>query len=152
MSTLLIFSIVITICYLCYIAWVTGGVPDSLSATYYTLDKGGWLFSLVLGLVSLCLCPVWVESGAYQYLAFLSCGGLLFTAVAPAFKLPLEGAVHYSAAVVCCVCAVLWVLLNGMYPLAVWWGFLGLMSYVGWGHYMWWLEIAVMGMVFTALM
>lgn len=152
MGLLLTLCVLITVCYLCYSSWVTGGIPDSLSATYYNLADDGWLFRWFVIVVGFMLLPVWLESGEYDFLAFLACGGLMFTGAAPAFRMELEGAVHYSAAVVCCVSAVLWVLLNGLYPFALWWGMLGLMSYINWGHYMWWLEVAVMGMVFTALM
>lgn len=153
MSTLLIFSMVITICYLCLSAWVTGGVPESLSATYYLLGNKGWLFQLVMGMTGLLLLPVWVSVSevGLQHLAFFACGGLLFTAVAPAFKLKLEGAVHYSAAVVCCVCAVLWQIMEGLWDITLLFALIGWMCYLQWRNWCWWLEVAVTGSVMANL-
>lgn len=139
--------------YLGFSAWVTRGVPDSLSATYYELGDDGWLFQVVMVSVGMVLLPVWLEAcgGRYECLPFLSCAGLVFTGVAPAFRLKLEGLVHYSAAVVCCVCAVGWLLLVGEWPTVLWWGVIGWMCWLQWGHYMWWLECAVMGAVFCGI-
>lgn len=153
MLIVLTLCVLVTAWYLCFSAWVMGGIPDSLSATYYGLGKDGFLFQWFVIVVGLMLLPVWLEASSVQtsMFAFLACGGLMFTGVAPMFRLPLEGAVHYGAAIVSGVCSVLWVLLEGMYPFAVWWGFLGLIAYINWGKYMWWLEVAIMGMVFCAL-
>lgn len=102
--------------------------------------------------ISLLLLPTWIEySDSYDCLPFLSCSGLMFTALAPAFRLRLEGILHYSSAAVCCVSAVLWMLLSGMFPFVLFWGFLSLMLYLQFGHYMWWIEIAVIGSLFSCL-
>lgn len=108
--TLLEISILTILCYLCYSAWVTEDVPESLSATYYNLKEDGWMFQLLCMGVAFGLLPGWIEAcgGEYEYLPFLACGGLGFVGIAPSFKLKLEGMIHYSAAVVCCVSAALW--------------------------------------------
>lgn len=107
---ILLIIIMNVVCYLCYAAWVTGGIPESLSATYYNLKDKGWLFQALMVFCGIGLLPSWmnVSSDDWRFIVFLSCAGIVFTGVAPAFKLKLEGAVHYSAAVVCCVSAILW--------------------------------------------
>lgn len=150
---ILLIIIMNVVCYLCYAAWVTGGIPESLSATYYNLKGDGWLFQALMVFCGIGLLPSWmdVSSDDWQFLVFLSCAGIVFTGVAPAFKLKLEGAVHYSAAVVCCVSAIVWILLEGMYPVVLWWGLIGWMLYLQYGRWCWWLEVAVIGGILTSL-
>lgn len=150
---ILLIIIMNVVCYLCYAAWVTGGIPESLSATYYNLKDDGWLFQALMVFCGIGLLPSWmdVSSDDWQFLVFLSCAGIVFTGVAPAFKLKLEGAVHYSAAVVCCVSAIVWILLEGMYPVVLWWGLIGWMLYLQFGRWCWWLEVAVIGGILTSL-
>ena len=139
--------------YFVYVDIACKGVPESLSATYYLLGNRGWLFQLVMGMTGLLLLPVWVSVSkvCLQHLAFFACGGLLFTAVAPAFKLKLEGAVHYSAAVVCCVCAVLWQVLEGLWDITLPFALIGWMCYLQWKNWCFWLEVAVTGSVMANL-
>ena len=108
--------------------------------------------SLCIG-VAFGLRPLWIEAckGEYEYLSFLACGGLGFVGIAPSFKLKLEGMIHYSAAVVCCVSAILWMLLSGNYPIVVWWGGICLMLYLQFGRWCWWLEVGVIGGILTSL-
>lgn len=142
-----------TICYLCYSAWVTGGIPESLSSTYYGLKDDGWMFQLLCIGVGFGLLPVWLDAceGEYEFLAFLSCGGLMFVGAAPMFRLKLDGIIHYSAAAVCCVCAIFWLLLSGNFPIVLWWSFLGWMLYLKFGQWCWWLEISVICGILTSL-
>ena len=150
---ILLIIIMNVVCYLCYAAWVTGGIPESLSATYYNLKEDGWLFQALMVFCGIGLLPSWmnVSSDDWRFLVFLSCAGIVFTGVAPAFKLKLEGAVHYSAAVVCCVSAIVWILLEGMYPVVLWWGLIGWMLYLQFGRWCFWLEMAVIGGILTSL-
>lgn len=151
MTLLLLISISAYIGGVCY---KLKGIPESLSATYYLLGEKGWLTQLVFILTGIGLLPSWMNesSESLQFLAFLSCGGLMFVGSAPMFRLPLQGAVHYISAIVCCVSAVLWVILMGYYPIIVCGAFLGLMGYIRFRQPMWWLEIAVIGMVFASLL
>lgn len=95
-----------------YLAYVVKyfGIPRSLSDTYYLLENKGWIFQVVLGLFSVLLMPIWIElsSENTQFLAFLACGGLMFVAAAPCFKVKIEGKIHYSSAVICCLSAFIW--------------------------------------------
>lgn len=151
MISLLTIATIISVAYLVYIVCTEGGVPESLSATYYLLRDRGWMFQVVMSLVALLLLPVWLSVSSLEtaFLAFLACGGLMFTAVAPAFKLELEGAVHYSAAVVCCASAVLWQVMEGLWDITLLFGLLGLMLYLQWGKWCFWLEVAVIGSVIS---
>lgn len=154
MTALLIYAIVVCTVYMVYAVCAKRGVPESLSATYYDLKEEGWLFQMVVITCGMALMPVWltVSEESYRYLAFLACAGLIFTGFAPAFRLRLDGMVHYGAAIVCCVSAVSWVIAMGMYPIVLYWAFAGWLSYLRLGNFMWWLEVAVMGSVFMALM
>lgn len=129
------------------------GVPESLSATYYLSGRFGWLFQTFMILSGMILLPVWLDISEepYRFLVFLSCAGMVFVGVSPAFRLRLEGTVHYSAAAVCCTSAILWILLSGMYPVLVWWSLIGWMLYLQYGRWCWWLEVSVIGAVFTSL-
>lgn len=122
------------------------GIPESLSATYYLLGKQGWLFSVYMSVVSVALYVIWFPlcEPSYQCLPFLSCGSLLFVAAAPAFRLELEGKVHYGSAIVCCVCAVLWQILEGLWDVTLWFAWIGGMLSLVWRRqWCWWMEWAV---------
>ena len=151
---LLTLIVLTTACYLCYSAWVMGGVPESLSSTYYGLKEDGWLFQALCIGIAFGILPMWLDAcnGEYELLPFLACGGLMFTGAAPAFKLKLEGAVHYSAAVVCCISSILWLLLSGNYPFALSMGFLGWLLFLKYGKWCWWLEVSVILSVLFALL
>lgn len=153
MAFLLIIVTLASVAYLIVGVCAERRIPESLSATYYLLGNRGWLFQLVMGMTGLLLLPVWISVSkvCLQHLAFLACGGLLFTAVAPAFKLKLEGAVHYSAAVVCCVCAVLWQVLEGLWDITLLFALIGWMCYLQWKNWCFWLEVAVTGSVMANL-
>lgn len=150
---MIIIIILTTLCYLVYSVKVMEGIPESLSATYYGLKEDGWLFQVLCIGMAFGLLPMWIEAcgGEYEYLPFLACGSLGFVGVAPSFKLKLEGMIHDSAAVVCCVSAILWLLLSGNYPILIWWGGICLMLYLQFGRWCWWLEVGVIGGVLTSL-
>lgn len=152
MTVTLIIATALAASYMLYS--MKGGIPESLSSTYYALGKRGWVFQLVMAAVAFLLAVVWLplcEEG-YEWTAFLSCASLLFVAVAPAFRLSLEGAVHYTSAVVCCVCAVLWQVLEGLWDVTLWLCFAGGMLSLMWkDKWCWWLECAVIGSVLMNL-
>lgn len=131
-----------------------GGVPESLSATYYKLGKHGWLFQAVMFLLGFLLFLVWSQLGSDNHtsLVFLSCASLLFVAAAPAFRLSLDGAVHYTSAVICCVCALLWQILEGLWDVTLWFAWIGgILSLMMKDKWCWWVECAVVGSVVANL-
>lgn len=130
--------------YLCYTTWVTKCIPKSLSQTYYLLGNKGWMFQLIMIVLGIGVFFPWIQITPDNLLClpFLACGSLLFVALAPQFKLRLDGIVHYSAAVVCVICAVLWMLIQGytLFPHLI--VFL-ILTLIKPSSYMWWLECIV---------
>lgn len=154
MVALFYFSILVTASYLIYTV-IKQGIPESLSATYYTLGSEGWMFQMVTGVLGFSLFPVWVEVSEpeHQWMAFLSCSALLFVSSAPSFRIPLQGFVHYTFAVICCVCAVCWQMANALYDVLLVFAFLfGMLTLQMKKKYMFWLECAVIGSLFSNLM
>lgn len=154
MTTLLAISTAAALALLVVSVSESRGAPVSLSATYYELGGEGWIFQALLALVSLSLLPVWIgeSSEGHEHLAFLSCASLLFVASAPAFRLELEGKVHYISAAVCCICASWWQIAEGMWDTLLFFGFLFGMVAMGWKRqWCWWLECAVILSVYVNL-
>lgn len=97
------------------------GVPKSLSDTFYLWNEVkknlGYIFTGMMGGMSLTLLPAWIEIGNQistwsQYLnplAFFACAAIMFVGVAPAFRdFPMESIVHCTAAKIAAVCALIW--------------------------------------------
>lgn len=151
----MVFLIITTIIlYLFLVISESREVPESLSATYYLMKDNGWMFQALMVFCGIGLLPSWmnVSSDDWRFLVFLSCAGIVFTGVAPAFKLKLEGAVHYSAAVVCCVSAILWQMLEGLWDITLLFTWIGGMLTLQWKkQWCWWLELSVIGSVFANL-
>lgn len=132
-----------------HLAYVVGcfGIPRSLSDTYYLLGKRGWIFQAVLGLFGSLLMPTWIDlsSDGTQFLAFFACAGLLFVAAAPCFKIDIEGKVHYTSAVVCCIAAFIWQIVEMCWLLPV--GSIALAlgaTVITKGKLFWWVEMAIL--------
>lgn len=145
---------VVAVAYIVYSMTVAKGVPESLSATYYILGNRGWIFQAVMIGVGTMLLPVWLELSEIhrQWAVFLACGGLAFVGSAPAFRLELQGVVHYSSAVVCCISAVVWQMASGLWDVTMYFGFIALMLSIQWREkYMWFIECAVIGSLFCNL-
>lgn len=145
----MIISIIIFLIYLISIVFMFD-VPWSISNTYYLLEekrKGlGWLFTTFCYGTGGFLLPDWlnVTPESYQYTCFLSVAGLFFVGTAAQFKENLTSAVHYTAAVVCCVFSQIWCIIAGF-----WW--LSLFSFTYYliiavfskeKNWMFWVEIA----------
>ena len=154
MLTVLILSSVIALAYLGISIKVSGGIPVSLSETYYKLGNRRWLFQLVMVSVSVTLYPVWVSVSCEELigLAFASCASLLFVASSPCFREELQGKVHYSSASVCCLCVFLWQILEGLWDVTLWFVFLaGMLTLRGKSKWCWWLECAAIGSLLANL-
>lgn len=120
MIYLYLLSLILLTIYIMYAVSVCG-VPWSLSDTYYQLNKRGrpaWLFQVAMIIPAMLLMPVWLDcsSGNLQFLAFLSCGGLMFVGTAPLFKEEFQGRVHYTGTAISGIAAILWLCLSEM-----WW-------------------------------
>lgn len=117
---LAVLSLFLFIAYVAYAIIQIKSVPDSISDTYYQLEKRNrpkWLFQIAMVVPAMLLLPAWLDCSneSIQCLTFLSCAGLSFVGVAPLFKLEFEGKVHYISAAICGGCAVLWLVLSGMW-------------------------------------
>lgn len=78
-------------------------IPQSISATVYTLDDGNkWLFTFIMFAVSFLIAPqlFQVTSSTYPILAWLTVLGLLGVGVDPLVS-GERNVVHYVSAVVC---------------------------------------------------
>nr|DAO36606.1 MAG TPA: hypothetical protein [Caudoviricetes sp.] len=121
MIYLYLLSLILLTIYIMYAVSVCG-VPWSLSDTYYQLKKRNrpaWLFQMAMIIPAMLLMPVWIDRSTddLQFLAFLSCGGLMFVGSAPLFKEEFQGRVHYTGTVIAGLATILWVCLSGMWYL-----------------------------------
>ena len=120
MIYLYLLSLILLTIYIMYAVSVCG-VPWSLSDTYYQLKKRGrpaWMFQAAMIVPAMLLMPVWIDRSTenLQFLAFLSCGGLMFVGSAPLFKEEFQSKVHYTGTAIAGLATILWVCLSGM-----WW-------------------------------
>ena len=112
MTVLLITSFVILLSYILY-----AGVAESLSATYYKVEKP-YLFQLALGLTGFLIMIYLLEITAgkwYQFLSFFSTSALIFVAFSPDYKRMLEGKVHAVSAYISAGASVLLLVLMGFW-------------------------------------
>lgn len=154
MTALLVLSTALALVLLSLSVSEAGRVPVSLSATYYEMYGDGWLFQLLLAATSASLLPVWLTNSTpgHEWMAFLACASLMFVASAPAFRLELQGKIHYTAAALCCVCAAWWQIAEGVWDTLLFLSFIALTLVIrDRSKWCWWLEVAVIGGVLTCL-
>lgn len=146
MMILLIVSSVAALAYLCLSVKVCGGIPVSLSDTYYKLGGNGWLFQTAMVLIAVTLAPVWLSLSAscYQWMVWFACSSLLFVASSPCFREKWQGLIHYSSAVIGGVSAVLWQVCEGLWDVALWFALIGGALSLRWRkQWCFWLECSV---------
>lgn len=99
------------------------GWTKDISSTFYKLGDKGWLFQVTLTILSaLMLVPLMeLRESSFKLFEFLIVGGVMFVAVAPNFKVSLEGPVHKISALVAGVSFVIVATLMGLWflPLAL---------------------------------
>lgn len=146
MIYLYLMSLIFLAMYIVYAVRVCG-VPWSLSDTYYQLKKRNrpaWLFQAAMIIPAMLLMPVWIEcsSDDLQFLAFLSCGGLIFVGTAPLFKEEFQSKVHYTGTAISGLAAILWLCLSGLWwlPLITMNAAVGIAIFKS--RWMFWLEMA----------
>lgn len=102
-----------------------GGVPSSISATFYKLEHKFW-FGATMVLTACLLIPAILEvtPDSYQFTAFLACAGIIATGVAPNFREGIEKRVHTAGAVLCLLFSQVWVGLTCPWMLLLWVGYL----------------------------
>ena len=122
MITAYIFSLIVFIAYIA-VCINKFGVTESISATYYKWEEEkedrGILFTLFCFGVSLPLMIILINlaNPYYQFLGFLSAGGLSLVGVASNYMKPPANKVHTIAAITCGTLAVLWQCLEGFWLL-----------------------------------
>lgn len=153
---LTLISLALITAYIVYAVKVIKTAPWSISDTYYQLQKRArpaWLFQIAMIVPAMLLLPAWLEQSPekYQFLAFLSCAGLMFVGVAPCFKLELEGKVHYAATAICGLSAVAWVYLMGMWYVPVVLFTIALLMMIKYKKWMFWVEVAAFASTYVAV-
>lgn len=90
-------------------------IPLSLSATAKLYNKP--IFTIVMVVLSIGLLPCWlILIPKYQFLAFISCTGLLFVGATPNYnKGILERIIHFSGAYIGSIASILVMILNECY-------------------------------------
>lgn len=139
-------SLILLTIYIMYAVSVCG-VPWSLSDTYYQLKKRGrpaWLFQAAMIVPAMLLVPVWIDrsSEGLQFLAFLSCGGLMFVGAAPLFMEEFQSKVHYTGTAISGLAAVLWLCLSGLWWLPAITFFIAGIVMLRYRKWMFWAEMA----------
>ena len=146
--------------FIAYILWicVAFGVPESISETYYILErrrKGrGLIFTIWCWIVALLLLPYWLEisSENTQFLAFFAALGLCFVGAAPRFRsYGMERTTHFIGAVMSGACSLMLLLWAGagIYPLATLSAF-AIPIFINRENWLFWLEMGAFTPVFLA--
>jgi len=157
-TNLLIASTVILFAYIA-ISCVKFGVPKSVSDTFYLWfekdKKFEPLFFLVMAATVFCLFPIFIEvtPDHLQFLAFLCPAALAFVGAAPRFK-SHEALIHFIAAGLCALLAIVWMICVIPDGWAVVFAFGVLFSVFGIasrGKYVFWIELAAFVMTYAGI-
>lgn len=119
--------VLILLSVLCIAAYTTvvcikfKGVPDSISATFYSLQHKVW-FGATMWLTAGLLMPAILEvtPDCYQFTAFMACTGMFLVGAAPNFRDGFDKKVHISGVALCIVFSQVWVTLVCPWMLLVW--------------------------------
>lgn len=122
MTTVLV--ILSALCIAAYTAAVCikfGGVPASISATFYKLEHKLW-FGATMWLTAGLLMPAILEvtPDCYQFTDFLACLGMLLIGIAPNFREGIDRPIHITDAILCILFSQVWVSLTCPWMLLVW--------------------------------
>lgn len=117
-------SLVVLCVYVLWAVRVWGGVPSSVSATYYRLGERGLYFQCAMLVSGGLLMPAMLEvlPDGMKWLGFLGCGGVLMVGVSPRFRDDFEGRVHAVGAGLLLLCALCVVGLYAPWLLSLWVG------------------------------
>lgn len=97
------------------------GVPPSISESFYLLRKGykgmnrdfSYSFTFFCYAVCFGILPVWIHvtPDHLRVIPFVSAASLCFVGAAPLFK-TVQRTIHFTAAILCMVMAILWIFLS----------------------------------------
>ena len=121
MTTLIILSALCIAAYTAAVCIKFGGVPASISATFYKLEHNVW-FGATMWLTAVLLMPAILEAtpDCYQFTAFMACFGMFLVGAAPNFRDGLDRPVHLTGAILCILFSQVWVLLTCPWVLLAW--------------------------------
>lgn len=143
-----------------------GGIPASISSTFYVL-KSPWWFTLCMYATALPLLPVLLGASddVVQPMAFLAAAGMLLIGAAPHFREDFEHKIHTAGAATCLAFSQLWVMFMSPWFLLAWalWIAYTAISMVRWwnGRFkdsflltkpLFWVEIVALGTTYAALL
>lgn len=122
-TLLLITSLLVCTLYVVWTIKQGGGLPSSISATYYRI-RHKWVFQVAMFLSGGLLMPAMLEitPEPIEFLAFLGCAGVILVGASPNFKDEMEGRIHTVGAGLLLVCSQLLVALLTPYLLLAWGG------------------------------
>lgn len=126
------------------------GIPCSISDTYYqTVRK--WLFPVCTAVSGvMALVPLLnITPETYKFVAFLIVASILFVAAAPAFKEELTQQVHYGAASVLGLSAIVWLILTTGVPYIVITA--GIIAMLDRRHFLFWVEVGLLYNLYASL-
>lgn len=86
MNTMIAIATTLLVAYTLIICVVNKHIPDSLSQSVFFLPQSAsWLWTLVIGFFAFAIMPSIIDKTPenWQWLAFISCGGLMAVAFAP---------------------------------------------------------------------
>lgn len=112
-------SFLVLVLYLTSMA-VGYGVQASVSDNYY-VSRNRWTFMVVMWTVAFTMLPAMfsITPDEWKFAAFLTCGGLVFVGAAAAFREDLTKRVHYFAAILSAICALIWLAVQLPIPISV---------------------------------
>ena len=156
--TSILIAIAILLTYTVTLCIVNHGIPPSLSASVYALPPAGaWLWTLIILSVVALVLPTMLDKtpDTWQFLAFLSCAGLVFVGVCPLVKdtFSMSYKVHCGGAIVCAVASQLLVVVQDWRWLLGWIPFIAafcLISIRGrWRTQTFWAEMTCFAITFA---
>lgn len=121
MTVLALISLAIIATYTVVVICKQGGVPDSVSATFYRLEHKK-AFTAVILLTGFTLLPPMLEASPenVQWLSFLTCAGFLAVGASPYYHEEFEGKVHTTGATVLLAASQAWVAFACPWLLLLW--------------------------------
>lgn len=116
-----IISALIFAIYTAVVIYKTGGIPYSISETYYRLEHPKW-FSVCLGLCGFTffVSAVGRTPENIQFLVFLALLGMITITISPRFKNKKEGIVHYCGTALLLLSTQVWVACTNPWLLIIW--------------------------------
>lgn len=105
--------LLIVLLYTIYSIIKTKGIPESISATSYTVNSD--LFTAFCILTGFTLLPTWLQASSdnLAFLPFISCAGITFAGVTPLFREGIQKPIHYISGIISTLSYLLWMVLSG---------------------------------------